>query len=259
MSADLPVEESVRVELPIGFLHEGKLLTSAEIVPMTGRVRKVIARPEVRQNPARVIDTLLMECVRSVGTLGRPKKSLIEAMFLGDRDFLIMEIRRISLGKDVHSTLTCDSCNEKMSMTVDLTRDVPVKKLKEIEYTIEGNKVVFTLKDPVLKIDAKFCLPTGAHQNSVANLYRKNPIEANYALYQSCLIEWNGTPSSELVPNFFDSQPLPVIDFIDENFMATLPGPDMRVPVNCVACNNEMTVTMESSDFLFRLPKREKT
>ena len=259
MSVDLPVEEVVRVELPIGFLHEGKLLTSAEIAPMTGRVRKVIARPEIRQNPARVIDTLLMECVRSVGNLGRPKKSLIEAMFLGDRDFLIMEIRRISLGKDVHSTLQCDACNEKLTMTIDLTRDVPVKKLKEIEYAIEEGKIVFILKDPILKINAKFCLPTGAHQNSVANLYKKNPIEANYALYQSCLIEWNGTSISELPPNFFDGLPLPVIDFIDENFMATLPGPDMRVPVNCSSCNNEMTITMESSDFLFRIPKRERT
>jgi len=256
MSEDVSVEEAITVNLPVGYLSEGKLLTSAEIIPMTGRVRKMIARPEIRQNPARVIDTLLAECVKSIGTITRPRKSVIEGMFLGDRDFLIMEIRKISLGKDVHSSLQCDACGAKLSLTIDLNRDVPVKRLKDVEATVEGANVVFVLRDPVLKVTAKFCLPTGAHQNSIANLYRKNPIEANYALYQSCLLEWNGISSDELQPNLFDSLSLPVIDFIDEHFMDTLPGPDMRVPVNCAECSNEMMVTMESSDFLFRLPKK---
>jgi len=41
--------------------------------------------------------------------------------------------------------------------------------------------------------------------------------------------------------------------------MEMMPGPDMRVPVDCYECNHEMMMSMASSDFLFRLPKTGRT
>ena len=251
--------EAVAVELPCGFLHEEEVITKAMIIPMTGRIRKLIARPQNRQNPASIIDTLLMQCVVSIGSITKVNKSVTDCLFLGDRDFLVMEIRKISLGSEVQTQLQCDNCSARLAMTINLDRDVPVMKLKDLDIEIIDGDAVFVLQDDVLKLDLKFRLPRGLDQHFIAPLYRKNPIEANYALYRACLIEWNGKSSEELPTNFFDDQSLRVIDFIDEHFMEMMPGPDMRVPVNCYECDHEMMVSMASSDFLFRLPKTGRT
>ena len=251
--------EVVTVELPCGLVHEEDVFTQAQIIPMTGRVRKSIARPQNRQNPAAVIDSLLTQCVVSIGKITRVNKSVTDRLFLGDRDFLVMAIRKLSLGADVHTQLQCDNCGAKLGMTLNLDRDVPVTKMKEKNIDIVEGDAVFTLSDPMLKVDAKFRLPRGTDQHQVAPLYRKNPIEANYALYRGCLLEWSGEPSEEIPLHFFDDLSLPVIDFIDENFMEMMPGPDMRVPVDCYECNHEMMMSLASSDFLFRLPKTGRT
>ena len=258
MSAD-EVAGAVTVELPCGVLVGGKLQTIAEIIPMTGAVRKMIARPEIRANPAKVIDTILMQCVKSVGSVPKLKKDVADRLFMADRDFLIMEIRRISLGDTVNSVLQCGSCNAKLSVSIDLRTDVPVKKLEEMTYKIVEDNVVFVLEDKGLKLKATFRFPNGGDQHAVALLYKKNPIEANYALYQRCLIDWNGTPAEDLPAGFFENQSLRIVDYIDEHFMENMPGPDMRVPMNCNECNAEIVLSMESSDFLFRTPKTERT
>jgi len=253
------VPEAVAVELPCGFVHEDEVFTKAQIIPMTGRIRKLIARPQNRQNPASVIDTLLTQCVTSIGTITRVNKNVTDCLFLGDRDFLVMEIRKLSLGADVNTQLQCDNCGAKLGMTLNLERDVPVTKMKDKEIEVVEGDAVFSLVDEILKLDLKFRLPRGIDQHHIAPLYRKNPIEANYALYRACLLEWNGEDAKDLPMDFFDNQPLPVIDFIDENFMEMMPGPDMRVPVDCYECNHEMMMSMASSDFLFRLPKTGRT
>ena len=258
MSAD-EMAGAVTVELPCGLLKDGKLQTAAEIIPMTGAVRKMIARPEIRQNPAKVIDTILLQCVKSVGSVPKLKKDVADRLFMADRDFLIMEIRRISLGDKVNSVLQCGSCNAKLNVSIDLRSDVPVKKLEDVSHKIEGENVTFKLVDASLKLDATFRFPNGSDQHAVAMLYKKNPIEANYALYQRCLISWNGTPAEDLPSGFFETQGLKIVDYIDENFMENMPGPDMRVPMNCNECSAEIVLSMESSDFLFRTPKTERT
>lgn len=250
---------AVTVELPCGFVHKEEVFTKAQIIPMTGRVRKLIARPQNRQNPASIIDTLLTQCVTAIGSITRVNKNVTDQLFLGDRDFLVMEIRKLSLGKDVQTQLQCESCGARLGMTVDLEREVPVTKLKDLDVDLVEGDAVFRLVDQILGLDLKFRLPRGYDQHNVAPLYRKNPIEANYALYRACLVEWNGEPANELPGNFFDDQPLPVIDFIDENFMEMMPGPDMRIPVDCYECNHEMMMSLASSDFLFKLPKKGRT
>jgi hypothetical protein len=108
-------------------------------------------------------------------------------------------------------------------------------------------------------VDAKFRLPTGSDQNTVAALSQKNPVEANYVLYRNCLLEWDGKSSDNLPANFFEDLSLPVIDFIDESFMENMPGPDLRVPAECYECGKEIVLSLASSDFLFRVPKKERT
>ena len=102
-------------------------------------------------------------------------------------------------------------------------------------------------------------LASGVFNINGKEIFFRSRWEANYALYQRCLINWNGAPAEDLPSGFFETQSLRIVDYIDENFMENMPGPDMRVPMNCNECSAEIVLSMESSDFLFRTPKTERT
>jgi hypothetical protein len=90
-------------------------------------------------------------------------------------------------------------------------------------------------------------------------MMRRNPIEANYRLYFRCIREWNGKSQKEILPNIFDELRVDAIDALSAAFMEAQPGPDLREPTSCPVCGVEIVASMESSDFLFPLPKRERT
>lgn len=260
MSSSLEV---VSVELPCGLMHEGKTLTDCEIVPMTGLVMKTIARPEVRQSPVNVTDTLLSSCVRRIGSIGSSdtstiKKQVFQKMFLGDRDFLTLAIRKISKGNIVNAEMTCDSCKEKLDIKIDLA-DVKTKKLSDIPHRLDGNMVLVDVKSDDPKFSAVFRLPTGEDQAAVSMIMRRNPIEANMKLYSRCLREWNGEGVEKFSPTLFDDMVTGMLEKVEREFMEAQPGPDLRQETSCPFCGASLIASMEVSDFLFRLPGKEKT
>jgi hypothetical protein len=257
---DIP---NTAVELPCGWLEKGKFDTTAQIVPMTGLVRKLLARPDVRKNASRVIDTLLLNCVQSVGPVTRMNAGNVGQLFLADRDFLTLSIRRASLGQYVNSVVVCGQCEEKIDLKFDLN-EAKVLKLKDLKYRMVGatDEVAvpaFDLEDAELGVKATFRYPIGKDQEAVVNILKKNPVEANYKLYLRCLLEWNGEPAERISPTLFDEQSLPVLNFIDKEFMAAQPGPDIRQMATCPLCGADIRMEMETSDFLFPLPARERT
>jgi len=263
MAMESAVAPATEVRLPCGLMVDGELKRDALIVPMTGKARKMVSRPEMRRNPAKVIDALLGQCLTEVGGETRIRSALTQKLFVADRDFLLLKIREISLGSVVHSQVKCGVCGAQLDVSMDLTNDIKVRTYEDLvsdyEAKAEGGDILFSIADQDLQLEATFRLPKGEDQVDIAPLLDKNPVAASYTLYERCLIEWNGTPASEMPPQFFDNLPLPVIDFVDEEFTKALPGPDMRVPVDCVQCGEEMTMTLASSDFLFRRPQRERT
>ena len=84
--SDEPKVPGTRVELPCGLFRDGKAERDAEIVPMTGRVRTTIARPDVRRNGAKIVDAVLLACVREIGGR-RVDRQVLDDLLIGDRDF----------------------------------------------------------------------------------------------------------------------------------------------------------------------------
>ncbi|MBI4568973.1 MAG: hypothetical protein HY719_11320 [Planctomycetes bacterium] len=76
-------EPGTQVELPCGIFRDGKAQREAKIVPMTGRVRKNIARPDVRKNGAKIIDAVLLACVREIGGR-RVDRQVLDELLIGD-------------------------------------------------------------------------------------------------------------------------------------------------------------------------------
>lgn len=253
------------LQLPCGLGpdKEGRIQREAEIAPMTGLVRKNIARPEIRSNFGKVVDAVLLPCLKRVGTIEKVDRRVLDKLLTGDRDFLLLEIRKLSLNEKVRATMKCGACNEKVDITFDLTK-VPVRRLPDKGDGIEivGTERVFTIDwtfvDERASFTAKFRFPNGADQIEAAQLSTRNPVEANYKMYGRCLHEWNGQPATQVSPTLFDDLPLPILDQIDRAFRERMPGPDLDQPVTCALCGEDNRLDLSTSDFLFPAA-RERT
>lgn len=259
-SSDKVAGKIVQLPCGLGPDSEGKVHREAEIVAMTGLVRKNIARPDVRQSPSKVIDVILLACLRRVGPVTKMDRRTLDKLLAGDRDFLVLEIRKFSMGNKITSVVRCGACNEKVDITYNLD-SVPVTRIPDSGGDIEvvSGERIFTVSytpegvgEPVT---VRFRFPSGGDQSEASSLGNKNPIEANYRMYYRCLVDWNGKRPSELSPTLFEDQPLPVLDAIDKEFMRRLPGPQFGETVPCALCGADNTIDLSASDFFFPLAK----
>src|ERR1700691_74906 len=121
------------VSLPGGLLaKDGEIISTAEVRELTGEDEEDLARA-AQAKPGNIFHYMntLLECgVKRFGTEDpRRTKTLLKNALVGDRDALIMGIRRATYGEDVDiEQWTCPSCGQKSDLTIPL-EDVPVKEI----------------------------------------------------------------------------------------------------------------------------------
>src|SRR6185436_3341318 len=100
-------------ELPGGLaLDEGRCLTRAVLRPLFGREEEWLTHATHTPSSARVT-RLLSSCLVSLD--GEPVTTgLVRKLLVGDRDYLMLQLRRLSLGDEVNAVLTCPACSAPM-------------------------------------------------------------------------------------------------------------------------------------------------
>jgi len=248
--------EGEAVTLPCGYLRDEKVHQDARIIPMTGLTRKAIAKDSVRNNPIKVTDIILSHCLKSIGPYVVTSRVLAE-LVIGDRDFLILEIRKISMGTTITAGVTCETCDAKVDIKFNIDEIEVIRLVDPLgessKIKVEDGELVYPLSGKGFSSVCRF--PKGKDQELIMQMAQKNPVAASYGLYVACLREWEGK-KGPFEAAFFDELSLTKIDAFEDEFMAFQPGPIMKMEAPCPSCSSDIDFTFRGSDFLFRAPKR---
>src|SRR5438874_5960415 len=175
MSADELAPKTV--SLPGGLLLGDNItLTDAELRPLTGREEDWLARHHGVPS-AIAVTRLLGNCeLRLGGQAASPE--LVRRLLVGDRDYLMLQLRCISLGDDFRAVLQCPLCGDKMDVTFK-AGELPVERRPQTAATyslqLSGRK----------HRKVQFRLPTGADQEAILGLA---PAAAIDKLLKRCLL-----------------------------------------------------------------------
>jgi len=254
------------VDLPAGLLIDGKVYRTVSLVPMVGATRKDIARPEIRRDSTRVANVILGTCIKEMEPFDRVTGAELNRLLIGDREFLLLMIRRISSGDVVNFSMSCGACEQPFDSHVNLNTDIRVDPLpSDVKVTAlgEGEEKqefwTFTANNAEARVkEVTFRFPTGHDQAIVAPAIRANPVDGTYRLMWLCLHSFNGTIKNDLPTDLFDNLPLPMLDFIQREFRNHQPGPDYSEPVVCPNCGAPNAMSLKASDFFFDLVSRKK-
>jgi len=228
------------VELPGGFIDKGGLVTTVEVRELTGVDEEAIAKAS---NTGKALNVLLQRGLVKIGSRPATQEDL-DLFLSGDRDAVLIGIRRITFGETLDVTASCPNCGVKQAVSIDLEDDIPVTTLKD---PVADRTWQIKLKKNVVTVS----LPTGITQRRLMENSDKTSAELSTILLSGCVQTVNGAPSlgASTVLNLGIADRAQIVDEI----MARTPGPRLgEVSKVCKACGEGIPLPLSLVD-LFRL------
>jgi len=232
---------SNEVHLPGGFIEPtGEVIKTAEVQELTGADEEAIAKSG---STGKALTVLLQRGLVKLGNREVGKNDL-DDLLSGDRDAILIGIRRVTFGDTLELNANCYECSTEQLVTIDLITDVPVTELEDPitnrTWDIETKKGV-----------AKVILPNGNVQKKIMENIDKTSAEMNTLILAGCLLSLDGRPSAGATT----ALSLGMADrtkIIDEILEKT-PGPRLgEVKKACKACGEDMALPLRLLD-LFRI------
>lgn len=168
------------VTLPGGFLRlslkEGETkrveVRKAWVRELNGADEERISKARLRGDMPAFVDAILRAGVETFeGEV--PTKDDFDRLSIGDRDYLLMEISRVTYGDDLdYVDFGCPNCGRLISFTVHKGTDIPIKRLDKVS----DNEFEVRLRNDRV---ASVRLPT--HEASEAIMSAETEAESNTA------------------------------------------------------------------------------
>ena len=230
------------VELPGGFIdEEGAVIKTAEVRELTGADEEAISRAGSR---AKALGILLNRGLVKVGTK-EASKEILESLLSGDRDAILIGIRKVTFGSEMPVQVRCFNCSEEQDTVIDLNTDVPYEVLKDPVQ--DRNWIVKTKNGRSVAV----ALPNGVVQQKLMDNADKTSSEINTMLLSGCIISINNSPSmgAHTALSLGMSDRTKVI----EEILKRNPGPRLgEVKKLCKACGENIPTPLSLLD-LFQL------
>lgn len=234
--ADIKAPKNPVVELAVGLdvPFEG-IISTAEIRELNGADEEAIAK---LNDPAKALMLILDRAVVKLGD--KPvDKELLDALLAADRELLLLAIRKLTFGDDItFEGNMCDTCVEPQKITVDLEKDIEVKKL-------DINDTEFTVACKVGSVRVK--LPTGNAQKALVSSANKTAAELDSIVLKNCIVSIN----DQAVVSHGDILKLSIKDRreILKEISNRNPGPQLSdVKKSCPACGQEVLLPLTLAD-----------
>lgn len=223
------------VELPSkGVFYPGGKST-VKIKYLTAEEDDILYSPDLIKS-GRVLDVLLDKAVMDRDL--RP-----EDMLSGDRNFLLIEMRKTGLGSDyVPGEIMCPSCGQVHTPTIDLDK----LSAKPLEIMPDANGE-YDVMLPIIKANIKFRLLTGKDEKRLAKLSEGNSAKGAGGIkvpklitekYVMQIMEVNGNRDKLHIKKFISIMPMKDSMFFREYLRRIEPGLDLSYEFECPSCGH---------------------
>jgi len=246
-------QSEFEARLPIGYTDEGgQLQRHAVLRKMRGYDEDLLYNEEL--NAGRLVTELLASCVLRLGNIDSPGVEILSRLYTADRNFLLLELRRITLGNSLLATYLCPQCGQQVTRMEDL-RELEVKRLADNEAPPE---IHLTLEDGYqdrkgeTHRELTLGMPLGEDEEFVAPMVRRDPHKAQDALLLRCIHTFGSLTKNKLEAfgvKILRELPLGDRQRIRNAMNGQLPGVNFQRHVHCEPCGNDFTGTMDVSGF----------
>jgi hypothetical protein len=230
-------------ELPCGFLApEGELITEVQVREITGVEEDMLAAKNIPGG--KKITQLIGNCLTRLGPM-TDRPMLVQCarqLTIGDRSFLMLAIRRVTLGDEFPFELNCPECSKKSLFTVNLAeldiKKMPDPKKRVFEGTLPSGKQV------------RWHVMTGKEEETMSKVSGADQLSMSILVRVDAI---NGVPA---VLPFIKTLGMKDREWLRERFEETEGGVDTTLQLVCPECAHEFEDQLDVGQNGFFFPSR---
>ncbi len=243
----------LEVQLPVGYKDaSGKIHRRAVIRKMTGHEEALLF--DTTLSSAQLVTELIRSCLIRLEELASVDADVVRQFYSADRNYLLLELRRFTLGDQLLESYFCPRCGAEVTQSEDLSK-VDVRRVPEGE-SLAGIQIQledgYTDREGKAHAEIELTLPRGSDEEFVAPMVEKDPLKAQDALLLRCIKRF-GTLSKAALEGYGIKilRDLTLGDRrkIQAAFEDQSPGVNFRRAINCQHCGARFEGIMDISHF----------
>lgn len=223
-------------ELPCGYLDpDGNLHTSVVVREMTGEEEEILAARAMPGN--KKINMILSRCTTKVGDFnGSMIDKIIPDLTQGDRIYLLIAIRRASLGDEMPFVTKCPQCEQDARFILDLA-DLETVQMNDPRIRTYELELPKTKKKVVMRV------LTGRGEEAIGKASNRGKDVISTAIFARV------DSIDEKPPTMRDLKNLPLVDrnFLQNSWEDHEGGVDTEVQIDCPSCGREYDTQLDIS------------
>jgi hypothetical protein len=230
------------VEMPGGIRLEGDWRRDAVLRPLAGRDEAFLLQQGSVLTPAARTTAILARCLCRLGPISAVTTDLARSLSVGDREALLLHLRRLTLGESMSCVLKCPTCGEKL----DLVLNVSELLLPSYVHECDVHETIVRAGDGLYRV--RFRLPNGADQESAAAIAASTPEAAAELILRRCVQKITDEQTGER------SRPLPaaVADALADKMAELDQQAEILLDLVCAACGASFQMPFDVANYFYQ-------
>lgn len=241
------------VLLPVGYTDgSGRAHRQAVIRKMRGHEESLLYDQTL--SAGRLVTEIIRSCLIRLGTIEDVTSQIVSELYTVDRNYLLLELRRITLGDHLPALYVCPRCSTEIPVVQDLS-SIPVRRLEEGQALAD---VTLQLEDGyidregALHTEIVLALPRGADEEFVSSMAEKDPLRAQDVLLLRCIRRFGSLPGTAM--EAYGIKILRDLTMGDRQRLyqvlnSQMPGVDFQCLVRCSSCGTSFQGVMDVTNF----------
>ena len=233
--------QAVEVNLPGGVPIGDQWCRSAWLRPVTGREEEFLLSGGRHLSAAARVTQLIARCLQRLGPVEPVGLELVRMLSVGDREALLLHLRRLTLGERVTCVLVCPECGEKMDL------DLQIGELLVSPYPYRGQTHSAEIGDAGNSYRVIFRLPNGADQEAVAATAAQSVNAAAEFVIRRCVEQVASIDQENLA-----ELPPVVLRELPPKMAALDPQAELLLNLTCPECAAQFVAPFDTADYICR-------
>ena len=205
-----------------------------EVGYMTAKEEDILVSPGLQKAGVavdRVIESLLID-----------KRVRARDLFIGDKNAILMNIRKNAFGNDYEFTYVCENCGTSSKHT-EYFSNVKPKELKPTEDCLLTENGTIMMKMPKSGATVELRFLKGEDEASIDQIIQKReanklPPENILTRYRHMIVSVNGSSDMDAVVGFIETMPIMDSRFLRARYSEMNPDMVFRYSASCGRCGH---------------------
>ena len=233
--------DTVEINLPGGIAIGEQWHRRAALRGITGREEEFLLHEGRALAPAMRVTELITRCLQRLGPVSPVRAELVRALSIGDREALLLHLRRMTLGDRIACVLTCPSCSKNMDLELE------VRELLLPAYRNAKAMHEVVISDGEQSYRVVFRVPNGEDQEAAVAEAASSVSEAAEMLLKRCIHCVRSSEGSAVA-----EVPMVVMRELPAKMAELDPQGEVLLDLTCPECATGFVVPFDAADYVCR-------